>query len=30
MPVRLSLKAVNAELAKQRFGVRLGKSDGYF
>jgi hypothetical protein len=30
MPVRLSLKAINAELAKQRFSARLGKGDGYF
>jgi hypothetical protein len=27
---RLSLKAVNAELAKQRFSARLGKDNGYF
>jgi TolB-like protein len=30
MPGRLSLKAVNAELAKQRFNARLAKGDGYF
>jgi hypothetical protein len=29
-PVRLSLKAINAELAKHQFSARLGKGDGFF
>jgi hypothetical protein len=28
--MRLSLKAINAELAKRRFSARVGKGDGYF